>query len=119
MLLLIDECVPEPVTEVLRSHGYAIQRARDLFPPRTPDGVIATHAERIGAVLVTWNAKHFRKRAQKGKLSCVWFTCPETEGRERLEQCIEWLDFAIRQVQDGRRSKLVVQISPDWFRIHH
>ena len=60
MLLLIDENVPDQVAAIYRARGHEVLLVRDLFPAGTADEVIARRANDLGAVVVTWNYRHFR-----------------------------------------------------------
>jgi len=65
MPLLIDENVPESVTDFLRERGHRVDHVRDLYLAATPDPIIAAVADRMGAIVVTWNHRDFKKLAAR------------------------------------------------------
>ncbi len=53
MRFLIDENVADEVSQWLRSRGYEVFSARDIFAPSTPDDVLAVAIELNGLIIVT------------------------------------------------------------------
>jgi predicted nuclease of predicted toxin-antitoxin system len=58
--LLTDENVPGPLIDALRSAGWDILHARDLFGESTDDDVLIEHAARRGRVLVSTDQDHLQ-----------------------------------------------------------
>jgi predicted nuclease of predicted toxin-antitoxin system len=126
MLLLIDENVPESVTTFLRERGHDVRHVRDLFLPGTPDPVIASGADRIGAIVVTWNHRDFKKLAARvpkggaaalrrlGRINC---RCPEPQGRARVEQVIDVIEGEYERAQMRRDKRLLIEITMTSVRI--
>lgn len=56
--LLTDENVPGPVIEALRSAGWDVLHARDVFGEHTDDEILIEHAARLGRVLVSTDQDH-------------------------------------------------------------
>lgn len=126
MLLLIDENVPHSVAEFFRLRGHDVRLVRDLFPPATPDPVIALAGDELGAIIVTWNRKDFKRLAarvpQGGRqryrnLGRIVFRCNEAHGRARTEALIEWIEFEFAQVQKLRDRRLMIEIGETYFRV--
>src|SRR5687768_11733006 len=95
ILLLIDENVPESVTIYLRERGHDVRHVRDLSLAETPDPIIAAAADKLGAIVVTWNHRDFKKlvaRAPKEgqavlrRAGRINFRCDEAKGRYRVAQ---------------------------------
>jgi hypothetical protein len=62
---LIDEDVPESVAQYLRERGHIIHYVRELSLAGSPDPIVAAAGDRLGAVIVTWNTRDFRKLASR------------------------------------------------------
>lgn len=126
MLLLIDENVPNSVVEFLRQRGHDTRHVRDLFPNGTPDPIIATLGDELGAIVVTWNHKDFKRlastvpdgnRQRFRRLGRISFRCRESRGRQRVEDLIEWIEFEYAQVQSRRDRRVMIEISDTTLRI--
>lgn len=120
MILLIDENVPRSVGEYLADRGHTVHYVTDHFPRGTPDGVIAQSGNRMGAIVVTWDHKHFKHLAARAadgkpkypKLGRISFVkCPENRGVECLSKHIELLEFAHEQSLQKEDKLLIVEIS--------
>lgn len=120
MPLLIDENVPESVTEFLRERGHRVDHVRDLYLAATPDPIIAAVADRMGSIVVTWNHRDFKKlaaRVPKGgqaalrRLGRINFRCAESLGRQRAEQVIEILEAEYERAQNRRDKRLLVEVT--------
>src|SRR5437879_201398 len=95
MRLLMDENVPDSVSEFFCSRGHEVELARDVFGNRTPDQVIARMGDRFGAIVVTWNRRDFQELASRvpegGRrllrtLGLITYQCSEVNGRRRTEE---------------------------------
>jgi predicted nuclease of predicted toxin-antitoxin system len=126
MLLLIDENVPNSVAEFFRERSHDVRLVRDLFPGGTPDPVIAVAGDELGAIVVTWNHRDFKKLAARipkdnvqrfRRLGRINFRCHEARGLHRLEQLIEWIEFEYAQVVKLRDHRLMIEIGETSFRI--
>ncbi|HYM15214.1 MAG TPA: DUF5615 family PIN-like protein [Dehalococcoidia bacterium] len=125
MRLLIDENVPDSVSEFFRERGHEVQLVRDLFPNGTPDEVIAAMGDKLEVIVVTWDRDYRRlaSRAPSGtrsrfrKLGRIVFRCNESRGRRRLQELIETIEFEYQQVQSRRDKRLIVEISETTVRI--
>jgi predicted nuclease of predicted toxin-antitoxin system len=119
MPLLVDENVPESVTEFFAERGHQITRVRDVFPNSTPDQVIAAIGNRDSQIVVTWD-KDFRgivSRAPKGvgaslrRLGRISFRCSESKGRERITSVIDVVEFEYEQAQKRRDKRIIIEIT--------
>ncbi|HLZ68890.1 MAG TPA: DUF5615 family PIN-like protein [Dehalococcoidia bacterium] len=126
MLLLMDENVPDSVAAFFRERGHEVHLVRDLFPPATPDQVIALAGDREHAIVVTWNHKDFKRLAARipvgerlhfHHLGRINFRCNEAHGRRRAEALIEWIEFEFEQVQRRSDKRLMIEIGETSFRV--
>ena len=126
MPLLIDENVPESVTEFFRGRGHSITYVRDIFLPGTSDPVIGAAGDKLGAIIVTWNHRDFKKlaaRIPKGgqaalrRLGRINFRCHEARGRRRAEQTIDILEDEYERAQGRSDKRLLIEISETSTRI--
>ncbi len=120
ILFLIDENVPNSVARFLSDRGHDVRFVREVLLPATPDQVVAASGDLMGAVIITWNAKDFRKlaarRSAEGRqrfrqLGRIVFTCNEARGRERIEANIERIEFEFALAQRSSDRRLMLQIS--------
>lgn len=120
MPLLIDENVPESVTDFFRERGHRVDHVRDLYLAATPDPIIAAVADRMGAIVVTWNHRDFKKlaaRVPRGgqaalrRLGRINFRCAESLGRQRAEQVIEIIEAEYERAQNRRDKRLLVEVT--------
>ena len=125
--LLIDENVPESVTDLFRERGHAVQLVRELLLSGSPDPIIAAVADRMGAVVVTWDRDFNRliQRVPKGgrgavrRAGRISFSCNEARGRARLESIIESIEFEYERSQRVGTGRFIVSISESTFTFHH
>ena len=125
MLLLIDENVPDSVSDVFRSHGHEVRLVRDVLLPGTPDHVVAAIADAYGAIVVTWNIKDFRKlgaRRQSDqtlfkRLGRLNFRCRESQGKARAEAMLSRIEFEFLEVQKLRDKRLMITITETTFTV--
>jgi hypothetical protein len=103
MLLLIDECVPQSVADVLIEHKQDVRFVvKVIDATRTPDVAIASWANTNCAIVVTWNYKHFRRLFNSHKnnapafpnMGLLGFTIPEVGGAGRLRSLMALVLFA-------------------------
>ncbi len=97
MLLLIDEHVPDSITKLLRNRGHDVRLVRDSGLKGEVDPLIAKAANEIGAIVVTFNHRHFAtliarnstaSRNRFPRAGRISFRCPEVVALERLRQFI-------------------------------
>lgn len=118
MRLLIDENVPDSVSEFFRQRGHEVVLVRDLLPNGTPDAVISVVGDNEEAIIVTWD-KDFKLLAARvqvaqrrlRKLGRISFRCRESRGLARAKECIELLEIAYDAAQRRKDKRLIVEIS--------
>jgi predicted nuclease of predicted toxin-antitoxin system len=97
MRLLVDENVPRSVSEVFREHGHEIIFVKYALGEGTADQAIATYANEIDAIVVTWNHRHFKRwvsRAAQGQrhVGRISFRLEEVRGAQRARQCMPLIE---------------------------
>lgn len=50
-----DQCVPNAVVDALRDAGHEVWHVRDCIPVESPDSVVISKAQELGAILVSLN----------------------------------------------------------------
>jgi predicted nuclease of predicted toxin-antitoxin system len=93
MLFILDENVPVGVADMLVQHGHDAQFIRDYVPPGSPDPLVATVAQELDAVLLSFDGDFevISPRIPKGqrqrfrKLSRIWMRCAEPQAARRLQ----------------------------------
>lgn len=50
-----DQCVSNYIMQSLREAGYDVLRLRDHIPPDSPDPVVISKAQELGAILISLN----------------------------------------------------------------
>lgn len=122
MILRLDEGVPLSVAEVFQARGHTVHLVVQTLPRGSPDHIVAATADLLGpgAVLVTWDKdyRHLIPRVAKGgarfrNLSRISFTCPEPQGKVRLLQEIELIEFKHAVVMAQPDKRMIVEITSD------
>ena len=120
MLLLIDENVPNSVSEVFINRGHDVRFVRDLLAAGSPDPVVAIIGDQMSAIVVTWD-RDFEtlvrrmpagNRTRFRRLGRISFRCNEVRGRELVER---WIGLIERHYEDALINadlRMIVQIQP-------
>lgn len=125
ILFLIDENVPESVTIFLRERGHDVRHVRDLALTETPDPVIAAAGDKLGAIIVTWNHRDFKKlvariphggQAALRRLGRINFRCDEAKGRYRVEQVIDIIEAEYEMAQGRGDKRVMMEVLTNSFR---
>lgn len=121
MLLLVDEDVPSDVVRFLQRRGHEVRLVRDELAKGAPDPAVARAASELGAVVVTWNRRHYqalmKRRNKRGQasypnLGLIAFNCSHVQGLSRLEDLIELVEYEYEQA--GRRQGGRLNIEIGW-----
>jgi predicted nuclease of predicted toxin-antitoxin system len=113
MYFLLDEQVPRAVAELLERLGHEVVWIRNLSPQGSPDPLVATVSEELGAILISFDGD-FEKiapripkghRARFRKLSRIWMRCSEPQAAARLESGIKLIEceYALAQLRSDKR----------------
>jgi Trk K+ transport system NAD-binding subunit len=122
MRFLVDEDVPESATDFLRERGHEVVLVVEELMPGAPDVVIARLAHDLGAIVVTCNAKHFKRlipRAPDGqhrfrRASRLTLECPQPWITGRIVATIGSIESEWEQAQGRHDHRLLFQIHRDW-----
>ena len=129
MDLLIDECVPQSVTDVFAKRKHRIVYVAQELGQKTPDRIVAETANEQSLVLVTWNWRDFQKLGIKRRppnnkqiyrrAGMISFLCDEDQGARRAGQLIESIEFEHAQAGKRPDSRLLMAIYLDHFVVHY
>jgi predicted nuclease of predicted toxin-antitoxin system len=50
-----DQCVPAGITEALKQRGHSITLLREVLPINSPDSLVISNAQALGAILLSLN----------------------------------------------------------------
>jgi predicted nuclease of predicted toxin-antitoxin system len=123
--LLIDENVPDSVARYFRERGHRVTLVREILPRGTADPIVALVGDELRAVVVTWNHKDFKRliaripesgRRRFRNLGLITFRCSEANGRRRVEELIEWIEFEYAQAQRLPHQRLMLEIGESYYR---
>ena len=118
MRFMLDENVPRSMADMLSAEGFQVDYVRDFVPVGAPDPVVATVAEREGAILVSFDGD-FHKIAPKilggnrrrfQRLSRIWMRCEEVNGANRLKSALDLLKFEVERVEHSDDKRVVLHI---------
>jgi Domain of unknown function (DUF5615) len=97
MHFILDENVPQAVADMLVDHGHRAEWIREYVPPGSADPLVATVAEELQAVLVSFDGD-FEKiapripqadRSRFRRLSRIYMCCGEPQAAERLRKALD------------------------------
>lgn len=126
MRFLLDENVPVSMSEMLEECGHETADIRDFVLPGTPDPVVATIAEDLEFVLISFDGD-FEKIAPRipdgqkrrfRKLSRIWMKCFEPDGANRLREALSLIqsEYALAQTKHDKR--MHIWVAPSYIRTH-
>ena len=100
---LIDEDVPHSVARMLEGEGAMVLFVAEHLGCATDDALVAKYADDLGACIVTFNAKHFRKQAWRANTrlrnaSCVYFECTKAHAKRRAEAAFHLLRSEVKDL---------------------
>jgi predicted nuclease of predicted toxin-antitoxin system len=125
MVLIIDENVPVQVADFFRERGHLVIQVRDFLDVGVSDESIASRADELMAVVVTWDRDFKRlvgrvpigERLRFRRLGRISFDCRPERGRRRAEQLIDYIEFAYEVESRRRDRRLIVEITETSFRV--
>jgi hypothetical protein len=117
--LLLDHNVPESAAKTLRDRGHRITLVRDILPIDSPDPLIASVSEEVGAILVSCDRDFKRispripvgQRTRYRKLSRISLECDETRAAARLIAAMSFIEaeWEIAQSSSDKRMHIIIQ----------
>ncbi len=121
MYLILDENVPAGVAEMLTQNGHKAEFIRDYVPPGSPDPLVATVAQELKAILVSFDGDFqkiapripYGQRNRFKKLDRIWMRCGEPQARRRLGDVLDFVDaeYQIAEQRSGIRMRLCIGLS--------
>jgi predicted nuclease of predicted toxin-antitoxin system len=124
MDFILDENVPNNVADMLLGHGHTAVFIRDYVPPGSPDPLVATVAEQLNAVLISFDGdfQHIAPRVPQGQraryrsLSRIWMRCFEPDGAERLEQALSLVEAEFMLAQQKADRRMLMWVASSYLR---
>jgi hypothetical protein len=118
---LLDEMVPVSLGALLAERGHICHRVQDLLAPGTPDRVVHETANNLGAILVTWNVRHFNRFPSRfPKAGLLFFKCDETDGRQRLAETLDLVVYEWNAlIERGHPGPMMIEIRQELVRLLH
>ena len=121
MRLLIDENVPDSTAEAFEALGHETLYVRD-GNSRARDQAVVRIAELQGAIVVTWNVRHFRSiiRKQLGitrrsshQMGLIGFRCDESIGAKRVNEIGKLIEYAFSISQKVSSDSVAVTVTTE------
>jgi predicted nuclease of predicted toxin-antitoxin system len=124
MDFILDENVPKDMADMLIRHGHTAVYIRDYVPPDSPDQLVATVAQELDAVLISFDGdfQHIAPRIPKGQrtrfrtLSRIWMRCFEPDGANRLEQALSLAESEFALAQQRADKRMLMQVGSSYLR---
>jgi predicted nuclease of predicted toxin-antitoxin system len=125
MRLLIDENVPDSVSEFLASRGHEVELVRERFGQMTPDQYIAWVGDSLSVIVVTID-KDFRQMVSRiphatqrrfRRLGRISLRVRESQALGRVREFIEEIEAEHARVEARRDRRLIIEITQTGFRI--
>lgn len=119
MDFVLDENVPASVGKMLGGEGHSAKSIRDYIPEGSPDQLVATIAEKINAILISFDGD-FQKiapRIPKGarrrfrRLSRIWMQCSEYQAAARLQLALSLIEAEYGLAALGQDCRMEVWVS--------
>jgi len=124
MRLLIDENVPDSTAKAFEARGHETIYVRD-DNSRARDQAFARIAELRGAIVVTWNVRHFRPilrkrlgitRRSAQQMGLIGFRCDESIGALRVKEIGSLIEHAFNTGQQVSSDSVAVTVTTDELR---
>ena len=121
MRLLIDENVPDSTAKAFEALGHETIYVRD-DNARARDQAIARIAELRGAIVVTWNVRHFRPIIRKRlgitrqsvhQMGLIGFRCDESIGARRVKEICILIEDAFTTGQQVSSDSVSVTVTTE------
>ena len=121
MRLLIDENVPDSTAKAFEAQGHETIYVRD-DNSRARDQAVARIAELRGAIVVTWNVRHFRPiiwkrlgltRRSAHQMGLIGFRCDESIGAKRVNEVGSLIEQAFSLGQQVFSDSVAVTVTTE------
>lgn len=126
MRLFLDHNVPDSVARAFVQRGHEVVLLRDELPSDSPDELVATVSEQLGAVLVSCDTDFRRiapriprgQRARFRRLSRISLECSGPRAARRVETAMSLIEHEFEIAQSSRDKRMHVVIRNDVIRTH-
>ena len=124
MRLLIDENVPDSTAKAFEARGHETIYVRD-DNSRARDQAVARIAELRGAIVVTWNVRHFRPiirkrlgmtRRSAHQMGLIGFRCDESIGAKCVKEIGSLIEYAFSTGQQVSSDSVAVTVTTEEIR---
>jgi predicted nuclease of predicted toxin-antitoxin system len=124
MHFILDENVPVAVAELLTRHGHVAEFIREYVPPGAPDPLVATVAQELNAILVSFDGDFqtiaprvpHGHRARFRTLSRIWMRCDEPAAADRLEQALSLIQSEFDLAQERADTRMHMWVGSSYLR---
>lgn len=126
LTFLVDENVPDSVSNFLEGRGHQVLKVREYLLPGTPDIAVAAAGDEIGAALVSADNdfKRIATRIPRGhrqkfrRLSRISLTCSAPEVLPRLKAEIEMIEYRFKLASNKSDKRVLVEIGSSVLRFY-
>jgi predicted nuclease of predicted toxin-antitoxin system len=124
MHFILDENVPMAVADMLTAQGHVAEFIRDYVPPGAPDPLVATVAQEINAVLVSFDGdfQTIAPRVPHGHrmrfrtLSRIWMRCDEPAAAARIEYALPLIQSEFDLAQHRADTRMLMWVASSYLR---
>lgn len=124
MRFMLDENVPNSVSEMLVRLGHEVEWIRDYVPPGAVDPLVAIVAEELDVVLVSFDGDFQQiaprvphgHRARFRRLSRIWMRCTEPQAAQRLERAMPLIESEYALAAQRADTRMQIQVSNSFIR---
>jgi predicted nuclease of predicted toxin-antitoxin system len=120
MQFLMDENADAHIADFLLARGHAVEFSRNVLGVSAPDNFVAAAADRLGAIVITRNYRHFRRLIRRStpqeptpypRAGLICFRCDDAIELRRIEALIEAIEAEYEIVQRLADPRLIVEIT--------
>jgi predicted nuclease of predicted toxin-antitoxin system len=124
MHFILDENVPMDVADMLMGHGHVAEFIRDYVPPGAPDPLVATVAQELNAVLISFDGDFqsiaprvpHGHRARFRTLSRIWMRCDEPAAAGRLAHALSLVQSEFDLAQQRADTRMLMWVGSSYLR---
>ena len=127
MSFLLDEMMPSAVHRLIDDRGHVSHWSRDILRTSAPDDQVADVANRLRAVLLTYNKKDFNKLAARHPpvgnqhrlrhLSIIYFTCREPDAAARMEQFFDLIELELESAERRADRRTFIEVGGTFLKV--
>jgi predicted nuclease of predicted toxin-antitoxin system len=128
MYFLIDEDTDARIADTLRARGHTVEFSKDVLGRSAPDPLVAAAAarlgtiaaDRLGAIVVTRNYRHFRRLIRRNigqeqtpypNAGLICLRCANTSCLRRMSELISVIEAEYDAIQHLPDPRLIVEIT--------